>query len=98
MLDGLKIMVTPGMVELGEAQDELNRQFGVKAAKVCDYVVLVGENRTKSISEGLIIASFPKERAKAVETLEQAFEEIGKIDAGGRQKVVLLENDLPDNY
>ena len=31
------------------------------------------------------------------ETLEQAFRTIERLDAGGRQKVVLLENDLPDN-
>jgi UDP-N-acetylmuramoyl-tripeptide--D-alanyl-D-alanine ligase len=98
MFDGVKIMVTPGMVELGGAQDELNRRFGAEAAKVCDYVVLVGDRRTRSISDGLRMASFPKERTKAVETVEQAFEAIEKIDTSGRQKVVLLENDLPDNY
>ena len=98
MFDGAKIMVTPGMVELGEIQNEVNRQFGAEAAEVCDFVVLVGKRQTESILEWLRNASFPEEKIEVVETLEQAFEAIEKIDAGGKQKVVLLENDLPDNY
>lgn len=98
MFDGVKIMVTPGMIELGEIQDEGNWLFGTEAAAVCDFVILVGKRQTESIFEGLKSVSFPEEKIKVVETLEQAFEAIDKIDAGGAQKVVLLENDLPDNY
>ena len=47
--EGFKILVTPGMIELGEKQDECNHTFGTQAASVCDYVVLVGERQTKSI-------------------------------------------------
>jgi UDP-N-acetylmuramoyl-tripeptide--D-alanyl-D-alanine ligase len=39
--DGLRILVTPGMVELGEKQAELNRQLGAKAASCCDWAILV---------------------------------------------------------
>ncbi|MEG1186184.1 MAG: UDP-N-acetylmuramoyl-tripeptide--D-alanyl-D-alanine ligase, partial [Eubacterium sp.] len=49
--DGVKILVTPGMVELGTKQDECNRIFGTQAAAVCNHVVLVGEKQTKSIYE-----------------------------------------------
>jgi len=105
MYDGVKIMITPGMVELGPAQDEANRHFGAKAAKVCDYVVLVGERQTRSVREGLKDASYPEEKIFVAETLEAAFDVVGKVEKidpdGGqkvRQKIVLLENDLPDNY
>ncbi|MCL2010275.1 MAG: UDP-N-acetylmuramoyl-tripeptide--D-alanyl-D-alanine ligase [Synergistaceae bacterium] len=99
MFEGVKIMVTPGMVEMGEAQDEANRRFGAEAAGVCDFVFLMGKHQTGSILKGLRDASFPEEKVKVAETLEQAFEAIEKIDAGAKkQKIVLLENDLPDNY
>jgi UDP-N-acetylmuramoyl-tripeptide--D-alanyl-D-alanine ligase len=103
MFDGVKILITPGMVELGDSQDECNRQFGIEAAAVCDYVILVGERQTKSIMEGLKSASYPDEKTFVAETLEHAFKameklEAEKINSGGRQKIVLLENDLPDNY
>ena len=39
---GRRILVTPGMVELGTSEDEHNQEFGAHAAKVCDYVILVG--------------------------------------------------------
>jgi UDP-N-acetylmuramoyl-tripeptide--D-alanyl-D-alanine ligase len=99
MFDGLKILVTPGMVELGAAEDESNRRFGAEAAAVCDRVVLVGERQTRSVREGLRLAGFPDEKTDVVGSLERAFERINAFrpEEPG-PKVVLLENDLPDNY
>ena len=56
--EGEKILVTPGMVELGDKQEEYNCEFGRNAAAVCDYVALVGERQTKSIYKGLVEAGF----------------------------------------
>jgi UDP-N-acetylmuramoyl-tripeptide--D-alanyl-D-alanine ligase len=95
--DGFKILVTPGMVELGEEQDRLNRKFGEMAASVCDFVILVGDSVTKSILAGLRGASYPDEKIFAAPGVAQAFEKVAALRAG-RQKVVLIENDLPDNY
>ncbi|MDR2175674.1 MAG: UDP-N-acetylmuramoyl-tripeptide--D-alanyl-D-alanine ligase [Synergistaceae bacterium] len=99
MFEGLKILVTPGMVELGAAEDESNRRFGSEAAAVCDRIVLMGERQTRSVREGLKLAGFPDEKTEVAESLEQAFERIEKFSLEGfGRKVVLLENDLPDNY
>ena len=98
MFDGVRILVTPGMVELGSAEDDSNRRFGEQAGAVCDYVVLVGEKQTRSIWKGLKDSAYPDEKIFVAETLQQALEAVETIDAGGRQKIVLLENDLPDNY
>jgi UDP-N-acetylmuramoyl-tripeptide--D-alanyl-D-alanine ligase len=99
MFQGLKILVTPGMVELGPAQDESNRRFGMEAAAVCDRVVLVGERQTRSIREGLRLAGFPDEKTDVAESPEQAFAKIERLGPNGLgPKVVLLENDLPDNF
>jgi UDP-N-acetylmuramoyl-tripeptide--D-alanyl-D-alanine ligase len=41
--DGLKrVLITPGMIELGEQEAELNKEFGKQAGGSCDYIILVG--------------------------------------------------------
>ena len=40
--DAQRVLVTPGMVELGERQEALNRELGEYAATRCDWAVLVG--------------------------------------------------------
>lgn len=98
MFDGAKIIVTPGMIELGSRQYECNRGFGEQIAKVCDYTVLVGPNQTKPIQEGLKQAGYPADRLFVAANLDEGLNRVYAWNSQGRQKVVLLENDLPDNY
>jgi UDP-N-acetylmuramoyl-tripeptide--D-alanyl-D-alanine ligase len=98
LFDGFKVLVTPGMVELGDKQDELNRAFGAYAAKVCDYVILVGKKQAPPILEGLRDAGYPEEKIYVAEALADAVTRAYSLDAGGREKIILLENDLPDNF
>lgn len=93
----LRILLTPGMVELGEKQYDENREVGVYAADKCDYAVLVGKEQTKPIQDGLLEAGFPAGKMILVDTLQEAFQMVNAIP-GERQKVILIENDLPDNY
>ncbi|MFS8541659.1 MAG: UDP-N-acetylmuramoyl-tripeptide--D-alanyl-D-alanine ligase, partial [Tissierellales bacterium] len=93
---GKKIIVTPGMVELGERQEEANRELGLNIAKVCDYVILVGKHITKSIYEGLIETGYNEEHIFVVNTLKDATAIIQKI--AKPKDIILFENDLPDNY
>ena len=73
-----------------------NTEFGTNIGKVCDYVILVGEKRTKPIYEGLMEVNYNKDNIFIVNTLDEATSYIQKI---ARPKdVVLFENDLPDNY
>lgn len=96
--DGLRILVTPGMVELGEKQAELNRQLGAKAASCCDWAILVGSVNSAAIKEGLLTSGFDESRLIISETLNDAVKAADGIDADGRTRIILLENDLPDNY
>jgi UDP-N-acetylmuramoyl-tripeptide--D-alanyl-D-alanine ligase len=98
MFDGFRILVTPGMVELGTMEESLNREFGRQAAARCDCVVLVGEKRTRPILDGLRSAGMADETIHVVDTIEEAFRKVYTAASGGRRKIVLLENDLPDNY
>ena len=96
MMDGLRILVTPGMVELGDKEYELNRAFGGQAAQSCDCIVLVGEKQTLPIQDGVKAAGGEKKLFVAPDfTAAMRYVYGLKTD---RKKIVLLENDLPDNY
>lgn len=97
MFDGIRILVTPGMVELGEKEAEYNYKFGTYAADCCDYILLVGRKHTEPIREGVLSRGFPKERCLAYDKLEDAMSYAYAIKGQGH-KYILLENDLPDNY
>lgn len=97
MFRELRILLTPGMVELGEKQYDENKEVGVYAADKCDYAVLVGKEQTKPIQDGLLEAGFPANRMILVDDLQEAFRMVNAIP-GEKQKIILIENDLPDNY
>lgn len=93
---GRRIIVTPGMVELGEFEDEENFKFGENIAKVCDFVVLVGKSKTLPIYNGLQAQAYDEEKIYRVNTLSEATTLLGQILRAG--DVVLFENDLPDTF
>lgn len=97
LFDACRILVTPGMVELGAKQEELNFEFGQEAAKACDYIVLVGKAQTVPIYNGIKDAGFDMEKVYVADTLNEALGKVQEYQTD-RKKIVLLENDLPDNY
>lgn len=97
LFDGIRILVTPGMVELGDKEEEYNYKFGTYAAECCDHILLVGKKRTKPIYDGVLSKGFPEDKLKAFDKLEEALAHAYEIKGQGH-KYILLENDLPDNY
>ncbi len=91
-----KILITPGMVELGGRQYELNREFGAQAAAVCDYVILVGQRQAVPIQNGLADKGYPAEKIFVAKDLAEAAKQMQAVVREG--DVVLFENDLPDIY
>ena len=96
MMPGKKIIVTPGMIDLGEKQYQYNKEFGNHIAEVCDEVILVGKELTKPIQDGLKEKKYPKNKIHIINDVKLAFETIQKLK--GRETYVLLENDLPDIF
>ncbi len=96
LFPGRRIIVTPGMVELGKDEKDYNRAFGEKMASCVDEAVLVGEKHTGPIREGLISRGFPAGHIHVFKSLEEAVGYLNSIRTGG--DVILYENDLPDNY
>lgn len=93
-VDGRKVVVTPGMVELGRLQPEANAEFAGEAAAVADDVAIVGRTNRAALERGVREAGgasvhFFDTRDEAVAWVR---EQLGPGDA------VLYENDLPDHY
>ncbi len=99
MMPGMKVIVTPGMIELGNKEYEYNKIFGNQIAEIAkvDYAVLIGRNRTKPIYEGLLEKGFAKEKIVVFNDVREAYPFIGNLSQ--KQEVyALFENDLPDTY
>ena len=95
-MSGNRILVTPGMVELGDMEAEMNRNLGRAAAGCCDTAILVGKKRSEAIAAGLLENGFRKENIIVANSLEEAAELLkARVKPGD---TVLFENDLPDNY
>ncbi|MCI8461130.1 MAG: UDP-N-acetylmuramoyl-tripeptide--D-alanyl-D-alanine ligase [Bacilli bacterium] len=97
MMPGLKVVVTPGMIELGDKEDEYNKTFGEQIAKVADYAILIGEKKTTPIKEGLLTKGFDKDKIIVFNDVREAYPYIGKL-AADNEVYALFENDLPDTY
>ncbi len=95
-MPGKRILVTPGMIELGTRQQELNEAFGHHAAHCCDVAIIVGEYNRESIVGGLKKAGFPAGSLHTVETFRDAQGLLTSLSAPG--DTVLYENDLPDTF
>ena len=97
LFDGMRILITPGMVELGEDEAEYNRKFGTYAAGCCDRIFLVGRKHTEPIKEGILEKGFPEKHIEVFDKVEDAINRAYAVKTA-QHKYILLENDLPDNY
>jgi len=94
--DRRKIIVTPGMVELGEIEKIENEKFGENIARVCDIAILVGKKRAFPILTGLKKQKFNEKNLYVVNSLDEASKILKSMTR--TNDVVLFENDLPDTY
>jgi UDP-N-acetylmuramoyl-tripeptide--D-alanyl-D-alanine ligase len=93
---GRRLLITPGMVELGPLMESENRKLGEIAADHATDVILVGAGQTEPVKTGLLAAGFPPERLQVVGTLAEAVKWYqNELRAGD---TVLFLNDLPDTY
>ena len=97
MMDGMRILITPGMVELGEDEAEYNRKFGTYAADCCDRIFLVGRKHTEPIKDGILSKGFPEKNIEVFDNVQDAIARAYAVKTE-QHKYILLENDLPDNY
>ncbi|MCR4950655.1 MAG: UDP-N-acetylmuramoyl-tripeptide--D-alanyl-D-alanine ligase [Solobacterium sp.] len=96
MMPNTRVIVTPGMIDLGEKQAEYNKAFGEKMKDKADIVILVGENQTKPIVEGLEASGFDMNNVHVMNTVKEAFAYVYQHCTP--KDTILLENDLPDAF
>ena len=96
MMPGKRWIVTPGMIELGERQEEINHTFGMQMKDKCDEVILVGPVQTRPVLEGLQEAGFNQTHIRTVDGIEEAMRIIFAESTAA--DTILLENDLPDAF
>lgn len=94
--DRRKIIVTPGMVELGHMEERENFIFGENIASICDIAILIGKKRTLPIYQGIKKHDFNDDNLYVVNSLNEATEVLKTLTR--INDVVLFENDLPDTY
>ena len=92
---GRRVVVTPGMVELGRRQAEENARFAAAAAEVATDVVVVGRTNRRALVSGATSAP-ARPDVVVVDTRDQAV--LWVRDNLGEGDVALFENDLPDHY
>ena len=91
-----KVIVTPGLVELGDKEYDCNYALGAAAARKCDVIILVGKKRSEPMVAAVRDAGFDEERLFIAESFNHAMEIFTPL--ADENTVVLFENDLPDNY
>ena len=91
-----RIIVTPGVIELGEREYDVNYHFGEVMADSADDIILVGEKRAVPMKDAIEKSDFDTERLYVVNTFKEAAAKLASMCSS--DTVVLFENDLPDNY
>ena len=96
MQGGRRFLITPGMIELGDRQYELNRELGRHAAACCDTAVVVNEYNRDAIVEGLREGGMSDDAIRTMPDFSSAFAYV--MEHSGAGDTVLIENDLPDTF
>lgn len=94
--NGRKIVLTPGLVELGKREGQANYEMGKLLAKHANLVIVIGSHNAEMLVSGLLDGGMEKENISFYKSLNKGNEYLNTIIREG--DVVLFENDLPDNY
>lgn len=95
-MPGRGIVVTPGMIELGQRTHELNADLGEHIGRNADVAIIVGQYNREAIAEGLKRTSMPESAIHYVDSFAAAQALLQPMLKPG--DTVLYENDLPDTF
>lgn len=96
---GKHIVITPGLIELGDDEERYNQELGGHIAnQKPDYVYLVGKaSQATAVEAGLISNKFSDRNIQFVNSPQEAVN-YAKARYPSEKLNILLLNDLPDNY
>ncbi len=93
---GARLLITPGMIELGDLQEAENRKLGLLAARYATDIILIGKKQTEPIVRAIESTAFDRSRLQVFESLSESVDWYrNNLKAGD---AVLFLNDLPDTY
>lgn len=96
MTNGQRIVITPGMIELGDRQYQANEEFGRTISRCADVAIVVGQYNRDAILAGIAQGPISPENVHAVDSFNDAQSLLQTIAHSG--DTVLYENDLPDTF
>lgn len=96
MKGGKRIVITPGMIELGAKQEYFNELFGKHIAETCDIAIIVGQYNRDAITKGINKKGMDKKCVHTVGSFIEAQKLMLSFAKAG--DTVLYENDLPDSF
>lgn len=93
-LPNKKMIVTPGIIEAGKYEYEINYKLG-RLCHASDIVVIIGRQNKDAIRDGLLSTGFHTQNLFYADTLALASKYYSILNKGDN---LLLLNDLPDDY
>ena len=98
-LEGKQVVITPGLIELGDDEERYNQELGEHIAKQeIDHVYLVGRgSQTAAIEAGLTAKKFDEGKIQYVKSPQEGVSYATRRYPSEKLNILLL-NDLPDNY
>lgn len=96
MMEGSRVIITPGLIDLGDVENRSNYEFGRHMIGRVDFVILVGKNQTKYIYKGLNDNGYDMLNVVVVDSIYDAFNYV--YSHFSSSDTILLENDLPDAF
>ena len=96
MMPGKRIVISSGMIELGNLASKLHHELGEYMAKTTDEVILIGKEQTKDIYEGLKSSKYDMNKVHVLNNIMDAFTLVH--DLKGKETYILLQSDLPDIF
>ena len=91
-----RMVMTPGMIELGKLQKEENFRAAKMAGECCDLALVVGKTNREPLVEGFKMGGMLPEQIHLVDSRKAAFEKMATLKR--EDDLILIENDLTDIY
>jgi len=93
-----RILITPGLIEMGRDKQRYHAEIGWTAAKHVDVAYLVGPKQTADIRAAMLESGFPEANIHTTRSLDEARAMLAEIAGGGPDDAILIANDLPDQF
>ena len=95
-MEGKKIVISSGFVELGSEFISAQAAFGIQACSCCDEIILIGELQCAPIIDAITTTGYDFKHVHLVATMQEALTLVNML--ANQKTYVLIENDLPDHY